>query len=300
MARDNSNQFLWTLGGGRVDLGKVAFTTTAESVEVTTRFTKIYSVEVTTVTDVGRVLRETYFCDKVVTGGAVTLERRVKPFTISAMGDDAVHVSTYAWASVPVGYSPVDGAINGMRVYQTGASGDGAGVVLLGKVNNTVVLVDDAGATDGFVVGEIVSQATNLARGVVLAWDNDAGAMTPGTLTVRTLEGAWADTNAVTGAVGSMAPTSATPNAEDVDFFIDAGNAWLEPEAAHFLDIQSGEITVGDAANQWTSTTVEAGDMITFGTNGAGSSAPSGLRVEVDILPTPYSGTEISYVLFGR
>ncbi len=297
MARDNSKQFLWTLGGGRVDLGEVAFTTTGESVEVTTRFTKIYSVEVTTVTDVGRLLRETYFCDKVVTGGAVTLERRVKPFTISALGDDAVHVSTYAWASVPVGYSPVAGAINGLRFYQKTASGDAAGVVLLGKVNKSVSLIDDAGAVGTFVVGEEVAQATSLTRGVVLSWNGTT------TLLVRTLDGTWTDAEITGGTSGAtMTPETAktVPSAEDASFFIDAGNAWKEPEAAHFLDIQSGDITVGDSADEFTSTTVAAGDMITFGTNGAGSSAPSGLRVEVDILPTLYSGTEISYVLFGR
>lgn len=298
MVWDASTQFIWCMNGGRVEHGKVAFATTGLSVEVTTRLTKIFSAQVTTITDVGTLV-ETYFCDKVVTGGAVTLERKLEAFTLEGYADDAVHLSTYAWASVPIGYSPVAGAINGLRFYQLGQSGDGAGVMLLGKVNNNVVLVDTTGAAGTFVAGEVVSQATSLARGVVLSVSGTA----PLTLTVRTLEGTWS-TGEVTGATSAatMTPNTHVPNAEDPNYFITAANAWLEPEAAHFLDIQASDIaalTLGAGANTWAATDVAAGDLITFGTEGAGTSAPSGARVEVDILPTPYSGTEVSYALFG-
>jgi len=295
MAWNPSEQFSAGMMGGRKEYGKGAFTTTGQTVEISTRLTKIYSVSVTAITDLGELV-ETFYSDKVVTGGTLTIARRAKPFTLRALGDDAVHVSTYAWASVPIGYAKVAGSINGLRVFQVTNDGDATSVVLLGKINNNVVLVDTSGATDGFVVGEEVAQATSLARGVVISYDHKAGSSSE--LIVRTLEGTWS-TGEVTGAVGALTPNTHVPNAEDVDFFIDAGNAWLMPEALHFLDIQSGDIEVGDAANKWTSTTVAAGDLITFGTNGGGTSAPSGLQVEVDILPTLYSGLEFSYELCG-
>ncbi len=297
MSWSYTDQKTWGVVGGRIEHGKVAFGTTDLSVEVTTRLTRIFSAQVTTITDVGEIRRERYFCDKTVTGGAVTIERRLRPITLASLADDAVHVSTYVWASLPVGYSPVAGAINGMRVYNLLNDGGTTNVVLLGKVNNNVVLVDTTGATTGFVVGEEVAQATDLARGIVISYDHKAGSSSE--LIVRTLEGVWG-AGEITGAVGAMTPNTHVPDAEEASFFIDATNAWLMPEDAHFLDIQSGDITVGDAANQWTSTTVAAGDLITFGTVSGGSVAPSGLRVEVDILPTPYSGTEVSYMLMGQ
>ena len=296
MSWNYTDQKTWGVVGGRIEHGKIAFGTTDLSVEVTTRLTRIFSAQVTTITDVGTLV-ETYFCDKVVTGGAVTIERRLKTITLPALADDAVHVSTYVWALVPVGYSPVAGAINGMRVYNLTNDDDTTSVVLLGKVNNNVVLIDTTGATDGFIVGEEVAQATDLARGVVISYDHNAGSSSE--LTVRTLEGVWG-TGEITGADGALTPNTHVPDAAEPSFFIDAGNAWLMPEDAHFLDIQAGDITVGDAANKWTSTTVAAGDLLLFGSVSGGSVAPSGLRVEVDILPTPTSGTEVSYALMGQ
>ncbi len=295
MSWDYNEQYTWDTVNGRIEHGKVAFATTGLSVELPTRLTKIHTVQVTAITDVGALV-ETYNCDKVVTGGKVTLERSVEPFTLSALGDDAVHVATNDWAAVPVGYSPVAGAINGMRVYNLTNDDDTASVVLLGKVNNNVVLVDTTGATTGFVVGEEVAQATDLARGVVISYDHKAGSSSE--LIVRTLEGVWG-TGEITGAVGALTPDTHVPDAEEPSFFIDAGNAWLMPEDAHFLDIQSGDITVGGAVNKWTSVTVAAGDLITFGTASGSTGPGSGLKVEVDIQPTAYSGTEVSYLLLG-
>ena len=47
MARDEDNQFVINTGGVVIDTGRAAFTTTATTAEVTTKLTRIYSVQLT-------------------------------------------------------------------------------------------------------------------------------------------------------------------------------------------------------------------------------------------------------------
>jgi len=314
MTRNNETQHLFQGNHYLEDTGSLAFSTTDAEVEIYTPLSKIYSYSLNVVaaasdTNPVNATNEVMWLDEVpsspdyaisVVAPSVTVRRAVAgavdtPLTttrtIGTIADDAAagFIASNDYVLVPVGYAPFAGTITGMRVWIGTAYGGGTPLINLGKVASTVVLVDNAGATDGFVVGEEVAQATSNARGVVTAWNNDAGAMTPGTLTVRTLEGGWS-TGEVTGASGAMTPDTHVPDAAEGSFFIDDGNAWGMPEADHFLDIRSADIAVGDGANKWTSVTVAQGDLIMFSTTGGSSSGPGGLHVEVDIAPTSATG----------
>lgn len=308
------------------DFGSVAFSTTDAEVEITTPLSKIYDyslafVAATADTNPGGSNNEILWLDDVpqasdraivVSGSVVTVRREVGSIitplsTVKISGtiaDDAAggFIASNDYVLVPVGYAPFAGTVTGLRVWIGTAYGGGTPIINLGKVANTVVLTDNAGATDGFTVGEVVTQATSTARGVVTAWDNDAGAMTPGILTVRTLEGEW-DANEVTGATGALTPDTHVPAAADGDFFITDTNAWGMPEVDHMLDIRSADITVGAGANLWASQTVAQGDLIMFSTTGGTTTGPGALHVEVDVTPsaapTLTSGARIMYHLYG-
>jgi len=293
-AFDWSTQFRFKANNGWIENGEYSFTTTSLTVEVPTKLTKCVSQQVTpqvTSGDVTEILR----CDKTITSGHITVTREAKPLTLQTSPEDAAWITGNDWVGVPVGRSPVAGTIVGFRVQNMTLPG-GSPVIALGKQASTALLIDTTGGTSGFVVGEEVSQATSLTRGVVVS-ESVAGDQI--SLVVRTLEGSWT-TGLVSGATASMAPNTHVPTATAAESFIDATNAWLLPEAGFGLDIREADITVGDAANQFTSITVAKGDMIMFGTTSGGSSDPSGLFVAVDIRPTATSGLTFDYAFYGH
>jgi len=326
MARNYETQHLFQHNGYLEDIGSLAFDTTDAEIEIYTPLSKIYEhslqiVAASADTNPIEGTYETLWLDEIpsstdysinVSGGSVTARRArggiLTPLstvkTVGVIADDAAagFIASNNYVLVPVGYAPFAGTITGLRVWLGTAYGAGTPIINLGKVSSTVVLTDTSGATNGFVVGEEVAQATSNARGVVVAWDDDDGDMTPAVLTVRTLEGEWT-TGEVSGADGAMTPNSHIPNAPDGDFFITDLNAWGMPEVDHFLDIRAADITVGAAANQWASVTLAQGDLIMFSTTGGSNSGPGGLHVEVDMTPTAVttltSGLRFVYNLKG-
>lgn len=293
---DNPLLFMGRTRNHGYETGQISFATTGLTVAIPTKFTKIYSFNWTKMQSTGGIIENVYASHTVADAGTFTVTRETMPYTLSAAPADS-YIASYNYVMAPIGHALQAGTITGMRVYH-GTAFQGSPIMNLGKMDNTVVLSDTTGATNGFVVGEEVAQATSLARGVVIAWDDDAGAMTPGILTVRTLEGTWTGAE-VTGATGAMTPDTHLPNAGDQDFFITDTNAWITSEVDHFLDIRSGDITVGASANEWASITVAERDLILFSTTGGTTGGPGGLHVEVDITPTAISALTFDYIVFG-
>ncbi len=319
MAYDSDVQFFHRMIGKSPynEFGNLAFTTTGLTVEIPLGHicSNVHSFTMTPISKPAQ--GETYYCDQVITSQAITLTRKTEPFMISnSTCDEALYVSGNDWVAIPIGVAPVAGLITGFAVKQiTRSTGGTFQHWSIGKQTNEVVLVDNAGATDGFVVGGLVTQATSLARGIVTAWDNDAGAMTPGTLTIRSLEGLWA-TGAITmvdpAGDGVLTPDTHVPAAASKEFFLDDGNAFLAGEngfhsyiTKNDFDNEAGlmdavAVAVGDSATNITSRTVAAGDLIIIGTTNGGTADPSGVMAQIEIMPTPTSGLEFSYDVKGR
>jgi len=301
--------------GGVIDYGYGAFTTTGSEVEIYTPLRKIWSYSVKPLSNTEDT--EKYYLNETasasgcinVSGTSVTLARAVSrindPVRLTAENLPISAATPYNHVAVPIGVAPFDGTITGLMVYNTTKAG-GTPLINLGKAANTVTLVDDAGGdTTGWVVGEVVTQATSLARGVVLS---ATAATAKITLEVRVSAGKFTTAHTVTGATSGkkMLPQQgATVATADPDYFLTNAGTWGMPASGTSLYIGAESITVdaaGNGAFEWMKTDVSKGDVIIFSTTGGDVSNPVGTMVQVEITPaatTLESGTAFQYMLIG-
>ena len=141
--------------GHGYETGQISFVTTGLTVAIATRFKKILGFCVTKMQSTGDHIERIYSSHTVSDAGTFTVTREVKPTPIRAAVED-VYLASNDWVMAPIGYSPFAGLITRLRVFHGVAFGGGTPIINLGKMDNTVVLVDNAGATDGFVVGELI------------------------------------------------------------------------------------------------------------------------------------------------
>jgi len=80
----------------------------------------------------------------------------------------------------------------------------------------------------------------------------------------------------------------------DNDDHIAAATAIAMPASLNYSNVTSDASFAGAAGRA-----VAAGDLLIFNTSGGTTSAPSGLSVEAEILPTPTSDLTFSYVFLG-
>ncbi len=117
MAWDDSQQFSGGMRGLMVETGEYSFSTTGLTVELPTYKSVIHSVVITAKATTGALV-ETFFCDQIVTSGAVTVTREVKPIYLSGGIEGSTDsITSYDWIEVPIATCPVAGALTGVYVY---------------------------------------------------------------------------------------------------------------------------------------------------------------------------------------
>lgn len=285
---DSDNQRKLRVGKGNacwLELSTVAFSTTGLSVELgTTLDSQVIAMGILPAATPSPY--EQFYSDATITNGSITLTRHTIPIQIGSQ-IDAGALSSYNWTAEPVGIVPVAGTITRLVVYnKTKAGGTPKWFVGTARCYKTGATYDHTGGTAEQLITGSAGDFSNLIAGdrVYVSGTN----ITPGFCAVATV--------AADGSTISV--TGLTASGDNSDTVVTTRNTIINDTSA----AASGAAADYDTAAEFAEAafpSVRSGDIIVFGTTGAGSSNPAGTVVQLQITPTPTSALEVNAFIYG-